>query len=89
LCAALIALLDADRESNRTNEVPVAGLSSRELQVLYGICRGRSNVQIGRELFLAEQAVKVYVRSLFCKLGVQHRAQAVAHGFRGRAHRLM
>ncbi len=59
-----------------------AELSVRELEVLYGICRGRSNLEIGRELFLAEQTVKVYVRSLFRKLGVQHRAQAVAHGFR-------
>lgn len=79
LCAALLALLGPD---GRDSPDPEAGLTVRELEVLVGICRGRSNLEIGRELFLAEQTVKVHVRSLFRKLGVQHRAQAVAHGFR-------
>jgi DNA-binding NarL/FixJ family response regulator len=85
LCATLVALLDAAGPDALTQISPDdagAALSGRELEVLYGICRGRSNLQIGRELFLAEQTVKVYVRSLFRKLGVQHRAQAVAYGFR-------
>ena len=35
-----------------------------------------------RELFLAEETVKAHVRQIFRKLGVRHRAHAVARGFR-------
>jgi DNA-binding NarL/FixJ family response regulator len=75
--AGLITLLLAGVGARRN-----ADLSTRELQVLRAIGRGRSNLEIGRELFLAEQTVKVHVRTLFRKLGVQHRAQAVAYGLR-------
>lgn len=43
---------------------------------------GKSNGQIGRELYLSEDTVKTHARRLFRKLGVRDRAQAVAHGFR-------
>jgi DNA-binding NarL/FixJ family response regulator len=43
---------------------------------------GKSNGEIGRELFLSEDTVKTHARRLFRKLGVNDRAQAVAHGFR-------
>ena len=57
-------------------------LTERELQVLRGMGRGRSNSEIGRELYLSEDTVKTHARRLFRKLGVRDRAQAVAHGFR-------
>ncbi|MFP5334421.1 MAG: response regulator [Actinomycetes bacterium] len=60
--------------------VPV--LTERELQVLTGMSRGRSNAEIGRELFLSEDTVKTHARRLFRKLGAADRAQAVAVGFR-------
>ena len=41
---------------------------------------GKSNGEIGRELFLSEDTVKTHARRLFRKLGVNDRAQAVAHG---------
>ena len=44
--------------------------------------RGRSNGEIGRELFLSEDTVKTHARRLFRKLGAADRAQAVAMGFR-------
>ena len=53
-----------------------------ELQVLRGMSQGKSNGQIGRELYLSEDTVKTHARRLFRKLGVRDRAQAVAHGFR-------
>ena len=43
---------------------------------------GKSNGEIGKELFLSEDTVKTHARRLFRKLGVNDRAQAVAHGFR-------
>jgi len=57
-------------------------LTERELQVLTGMSRGRSNAEIGRELYLSEDTVKTHARRLFRKLGAADRAQAVALGFR-------
>ena len=57
-------------------------LTEREQQVLTGMSCGRSNAEIGRELYLSEDTVKTHARRLFRKLGAADRAQAVAIGFR-------
>ena len=44
--------------------------------------RGRSNSEIGKELYLSEDTVKTHARRLFRKLSAADRAQAVAVGFR-------
>ncbi len=61
---------------------PAPTLTEREMQVLTGMSRGRSNAEIGKELFLSEDTVKTHARRLFRKLGAADRAQAVAIGFR-------
>ena len=61
---------------------PTLTLTERELQVLSGMSRGRSNGEIGRELFLSEDTVKTHARRLFRKLEASDRAQAVAVGYR-------
>jgi DNA-binding NarL/FixJ family response regulator len=61
---------------------PVAALSMREMQVLTGMSQGKSNAQIGRELYLSEDTIKTHARRLFRKLGAKDRAEAVATGFR-------
>jgi DNA-binding NarL/FixJ family response regulator len=58
------------------------GLTEREMQVLLGMSQGKSNAQIGRDLFLSEDTIKTHARRLFRKMGVTDRAQAVANGFR-------
>ncbi|WP_326551399.1 response regulator transcription factor [Micromonospora sp. NBC_01813] len=58
------------------------GLTERELQVLRGMSEGKSNGEIGRELFVSEDTVKTHARRLFRKLGARDRAHAVATGFR-------
>jgi DNA-binding NarL/FixJ family response regulator len=62
---------------------PLPALTERELQVLSGMSRGRSNAEIGKELYLSEDTVKTHARRLFRKLEAADRAQAVAVGFRG------
>jgi hypothetical protein len=52
------------------------------MQVLTGMSRGRSNAEIGKELYLSEDTVKTHARRLFRKMGAADRAQAVAVGFR-------
>jgi DNA-binding NarL/FixJ family response regulator len=64
-------------------------LTAREIQVLEGMSHGRSNAEIGRELFLSEDTVKTHARRLFKKLGASDRAHAVAlagHAWRKRRH---
>lgn len=65
----------------RTGRGPT-GLTERELQVLLGMAEGKSNAEIGRELFVSEDTVKTHARRLFRKLGARDRAHAVAAGFR-------
>jgi len=57
-------------------------LSERELQVLALMSQGKTNSQIGGELYLAHDTVKTHARRIFRKLGVKDRAEAVAHGLR-------
>jgi DNA-binding NarL/FixJ family response regulator len=57
-------------------------LTERELQVLRGMAEGRSNAEIGRDLFVSEDTVKTHARRLFRKLGARDRAHAVAAAFR-------
>ncbi|GAB3311200.1 response regulator transcription factor [Geodermatophilus aquaeductus] len=61
---------------------PAVTLSMREMQVLTGMSQGKSNAQIGRELYLSEDTIKTHARRLFRKLGAKDRAEAVATGFR-------
>lgn len=83
LVAALAhTLASTSVPSPRQPSDPGVQLTDREMQVLRGMAQGKSNGQIGRELYLSEDTVKTHARRLFRKLGVRDRAQAVAHGFR-------
>ena len=54
----------------------LARLSNREQMVLQHLTRGASNKQIARELDIAEATVKVHVKNLLRKIGVNNRTQA-------------
>jgi DNA-binding NarL/FixJ family response regulator len=53
-------------------------LSSRELEVLRLIARGRSNKEIASDLGIVEGTVKAHVTSILTKLGAADRTQAMA-----------
>jgi len=57
-------------------------LSAREFEVLSLIGEGRTNAQIGRELFISEGTVKTHVNNVLSKLGASDRTQAVVLGLR-------
>jgi DNA-binding NarL/FixJ family response regulator len=54
------------------------GLTSRELAVLRLVAAGRSNAQIGAELYISQSTASVHVSSILRKLGVASRVQAAA-----------
>jgi DNA-binding CsgD family transcriptional regulator/tetratricopeptide (TPR) repeat protein len=58
------------------------GLSARELEVLRLVASGKTNKQIGRELFVAEKTVNRHVSNIFAKLDVPTRAAATAWAYR-------
>jgi two-component system, NarL family, response regulator len=58
------------------------GLSPREIEVLRGIAAGRTNRQIGLHLHIGEGTVKTHVLSIYDKLGVRDRTEAVLTAIR-------
>ena len=77
---------DTSGALSSTVVVPKA-LSDRELEVLELMRRGMSNNDIGTALHISAQTVLTHAKSLFSKLHVANRAEAVAVGFdRGYLH---
>lgn len=59
-------------------------LTAREQEVLQLLVRGRSNKEIGAQLFISDETVKSHLKTLFAKLKVRDRTDAaisaVRHG---------
>jgi DNA-binding CsgD family transcriptional regulator len=67
--------------ASQAPKLPVStpyGLTDRELDVLRLLTRGRSNTQIGAELFISAKTASVHVTNILRKLGVTNRVQAAA-----------
>jgi DNA-binding NarL/FixJ family response regulator len=73
------------RATKRVNAAAEStGLTERELAVLRALGEGRSNKEIAKSLWLAEQTVKFHLTNIYRKLDVSSRTEAVhwayAHG---------
>ena len=55
-------------------------VSEREIDVLKLMAQGKSNKEIGSVLFVSAGTIKSHVKSIFAKLNVNSRAEAVANG---------
>lgn len=51
------------------------GLTDRERDMAWYIAQGRSKGRISEELFISENTVKGYTRSLYAKIGVHSKQQ--------------
>ena len=58
--------------------MPFESLRPREIEVLQHVAVGRSNSEIAAEMVMAVSTVKWYLRSIYGKLQVHRRTQAVA-----------
>jgi DNA-binding NarL/FixJ family response regulator len=57
-------------------------LTPREIEILLGLRDGLSNKAIARRLDISQHTVKFHAESIFRKLGVTNRVEAVAKGLR-------
>ena len=77
----IIKSLQSRAESIDIKVVLPGGLSDRELQVLFLLVKGMPNKEIAEKLGISYQTVKNHATSIFDKLGVKTRSQAVALAF--------
>jgi DNA-binding NarL/FixJ family response regulator len=56
-------------------------LTDREREVLTAIGRGLNNTEISEQLFIGASTVKTHINSVFTKLGLRDRAQAVVFAY--------
>ena len=73
----LMKELSQTRTPNHSQTSPT--LTSRELDVLRAIAAGKTNEEIGKELFLSINTVKFHVHSILDKLHLKGRREAVAY----------
>jgi len=70
------------RERGTDVDKPAEQLSERELDVLKRAARGMSNKEVADELHLSKRTVEGHLRTIFNKLGVGSRTEAVLFGLR-------
>lgn len=83
--AAGLTVRASRRQSRNFGPLPEESsilLTPREIEVLAALGNGLSNKAVARHLSISPHTVKFHIESLFRKLGVGSRAEAVAKGLR-------
>ena len=83
-CGATPALEDVDRllrEKPSARQPEAGGLTSREVEVLRLIARGKTNRAIAGDLGISEKTVARHISNIFVKLDLSTRAAATAYAF--------
>jgi len=71
-----------DQQASTRSGAERLGLTEREAEVLTLLAEGRTNRQIGQELFITEKTASVHVSRILMKLGVSNRGEAAAAAHR-------
>jgi len=69
------------RHHRQTPPRALEALTAREMDVLRLIASGRSNAEIGKELFISDTTVKTHVTRLLQKLELRDHAQAIVMAY--------
>lgn len=75
-------LMDELVQRERQPEPAYTELTPREREVLEALSRGLSNDEIAKELVISQKTVKTHLGSIFSKLHVEGRAQAMLYAIR-------
>jgi DNA-binding NarL/FixJ family response regulator len=70
-------VIPAEIAARLAEHLPRHQLSEREVEVLELVAKGLSNRDIARVIGRAEETVKVHLKNIFAKLGVEDRTEAV------------
>ena len=78
LVKSLIRL--SGRRESSSDESPVEPLTAREMEVIQLMAQGLANKQIALSLSISEHTVKFHLSSIYAKLGISSRTEAVKRG---------
>ena len=71
-------LLLEEQTLSLLNLLELLGLSQRETEVLFWVIQGKDNKLIASQLSVGKSTVRKHLESIYCKLGVQSRTEAIA-----------
>mgnify|MGYP000610351655 CR=1 FL=1 len=74
------ALVDLVRDMPGVPREERETLTQRELEILNGLFEGQSDQKISETLFISKHTVRSHMKTLFRKLGVSSRSQAIIKG---------
>ncbi len=75
-------LLLEEQALSLLNSLDLLGLSQRETEVLFWIMQGKENKAIATQLGIGKSTVRKHLESIYRKLGVQSRTEAIAQALK-------
>jgi pimeloyl-ACP methyl ester carboxylesterase/DNA-binding CsgD family transcriptional regulator len=69
--------LETDEPTEALSQSKLDGLSAREREILDCIARGMVNAEVARTTGISEKTVRNHITTIFSKLAVEHRSQAI------------
>ena len=81
----LFSILNNMRDNNKTEtESPDSEISEREMEILYHVCKGKSNQEIADELFISKRTVDNHRANLLSKTGCRNTAALVMYAIKNK-----
>lgn len=80
----LFNILNTMRETKSESEQHDNELSEREMEILYHVCKGKSNQEIADELFISKRTVDKHRANLLSKTGCRNTAALVMYAIKNK-----